>query len=147
MLLNRTYPFLNVQIVENSVLGTPIFAVKLGKGPNKVFYSGGIHANEWITTVVLMKFIEDYCNAYDSNGLLYNQNIRELFNRSSIYIVPMVNPDGVDLVTGAIQSNTNIYENFRNIALNFPGISFPSGWKANYNGVDFKNYQPIYKVL
>ena len=136
MLLNRTFPFLNVQIVENSVLGTPIFAVKLGKGPNKVFYSGSIHANEWITSVVLMKFIEDYCDAYIANGSLYGQSIRELYDRSSIYIMPMVNPDGVDLVTGAIQTNTNIYQNFKNIASRFPGIPFPSGWKANYNGVD-----------
>lgn len=45
-LLLRAYPFLNVQTVGNSVLGKPIYVIKLGRGPRKVFYSGSIHANE-----------------------------------------------------------------------------------------------------
>lgn len=43
--LNTIYPFLNIQIVGNSVMRKNIYVIKLGKGPNKVFYSGGIHAN------------------------------------------------------------------------------------------------------
>ena len=63
-LLLRTYPFVNAQTVGNSALGKPIYVIKLGRGSRKVFYSGSIHANEWITTPVLMKFIEDYCISY-----------------------------------------------------------------------------------
>ena len=141
ILLNQTYPFLNIQTVGNSVLGNPIKVVKLGNGPNKVFYSASIHANEWITSVVLMKFIEDYCQAYISNNNLYNYSIRELFKYSSIYIMPMVNPDGVDLVTGYINKNSYAYQNAISIANKFSDIPFPSGWKANINGVDFSNFQ------
>ncbi len=95
--LNYTYPFLNVQIVGNSVLGKPIYVIKLGRGPNKVFYSASIHANEWITSVLLMKFIENYCDAYVSDESLYGYSIKKLFNNASIFIMPMVNPDGVGL--------------------------------------------------
>lgn len=94
-LLLRTYPFLNVQTVGNSVLGKPIYVIKLGRGPRKVFYSGSIHANEWITTPVLMKFIEDYCISYVRRSNLYGYSVQNLFNSTSIYIMPMVNPDGV----------------------------------------------------
>src|SRR5699024_4130666 len=89
-----------------------------------------------INSVVLMKFIEDFANAYENNGLIYGYSAREIFNKSSIYVVPMVNPDGVDLVTGVIPENTGIYKQFKDISLNFTGIPFPSGWKANFNGVD-----------
>ena len=141
ILLNHTFPFLNVQVVGNSVLGKPIYVVKLGNGPNKVFYSGSIHANEWITSVLLMKFIEDYCNAYITNGSLYGYSIRNLFNSTSIYIMPMVNPEGVDLVNGYMNRNSTAYQNAVSISNRFPDIPFPSGWKANINGVDFFNFQ------
>ena len=134
--LNLTYPFLNLQVVGNSVLGNPIYVVKLGKGPNKVFYSGSIHANEWITSVLLMKFIENYCDAYISNSSLYGYPVRQLFNSTSIYIMPMVNPDGVDLVNGNINQNSTAYQNAVAISNRFSDIPFPSGWKANINGVD-----------
>ena len=136
ILLNQTFPFLNIQVVEKSVLGNNIYVVKLGNGPNKVFYSASIHAQEWITSVLLMKFIENYCDAYVSNSSLYGYSIRELFNISSIYVMPMVNPDGVDLVNGNINKNSVFYKNAVNISNNFPQIPFPSGWKANINGVD-----------
>lgn len=134
--LNSLYPFLNIQIVGNSVMGKNIYVIKLGKGPNKVFYSGGIHANEWLTSTLLMKFIEDYSIAYVQNSTLYGYNIRNLFNNSSIYIMPMINPDAIDLVTGSLPTNSFAYERALSISDNFPNIPFPSGWKANINGVD-----------
>ena len=63
-----------------------------------------------------MKFIEDYCLAYNNNSKLYDYDIKTLFNESSIYIMPMVNPDGVDLVTEFYQVNSPIYNSFKKIS-------------------------------
>ena len=134
--LNITYPFLQVQNVGFSVLGKQLPIIRLGRGEKEVFYSASFHANEWITSVILMKFIEDYCIAYTNNSNLFGYNIRNLFRTVSIYIMPMVNPDGVNLVTGAYNANSNIYRSFQSISNKYPRIPFPNGWKANFNGVD-----------
>lgn len=145
--LKVVYPFVITGSIGTSVLGEEIPFVKIGNGQKEVFYNASFHANEWITSVVLMKFIENYCSAIRSDGTIYGFNARKLFDSVSIYIVPMVNPDGVNLVTGYITTDSAAYLKARRIASNFPDIPFPSGWKANLNGVDLKNYQPICKVL
>ena len=124
--LVRLYPFLNLQVIGKSVLGKNLYVIRLGNGPNRVFYSASFHANEWITSVVLMKFIEDYCNSYVNNSSLYGYNVRDLFSSSSIYIMPMVNPDGVDLVTGFLPVTSPAYRKAIEISNNFSNIPFPS---------------------
>jgi hypothetical protein len=47
----------------------------------------------------------------------------------------MVNPDGVDLVNGFLESGP-YYQMAKAIGESYPDIAFPSGWKANIEGVD-----------
>lgn len=145
--LKTIYPFLTTGTIGNSVMGKSIPYIKIGNGSKEVFYNGSFHANEWITTVILMKFIENFSQLYVENGFIYGYSTREIFENCSIYIVPMVNPDGVDLVTENIDINNSYYKNAQIIANNFPNILFPSGWKANISGVGLENYQPFLLLI
>ena len=136
------YPFLRTEVLTTTAFGRPVQAVVIGQGDRKVIYSASHHANEWITTPVLLKFLEDLAEAVQNNGKLFGVEAQNIVNAATIYIVPMVDPDGVDLVTGAIEPGTLEYETANRIADNFPSIPFPNGWKANLLGVDLNLQYP-----
>ena len=61
--------------------------------------------------------------AYDNNLNIFNVNSQFLFENVSIYIMPMVNPDGVDLVTGNLPRSSSAFIRVQSIAKNFSNIS------------------------
>jgi len=139
--LVEKYPFCRTELLARTVFQRPIRTLVIGTGKRKVFYSASHHANEWITTLVLLKFAEDFADAIAQKGRIFDMDAAALAEMVTIYMVPMVNPDGVDLVVGAIEPESVQYDLARQIAAAFPQIPFPDGWKANLLGVDLNlNY-------
>lgn len=133
--LQVRYPFLVTGSIGRSVMNNELRFIRIGRGAAQVSYNASFHANEWITTPVLLKFAEEYAGACADGGALYGTDSKELFENYSLYLIPMVNPDGVNLVNGVLPEG-NYLEQTRRIASGYPSIPYPDGWKANINGVD-----------
>jgi g-D-glutamyl-meso-diaminopimelate peptidase len=141
--LRARYPFLEIGSIGTSVMGKNLYVVRLGRGPNQISYNASHHANEWITTTLLMKFIENAAAAYAVGGRLGGYSLPDIWGRASLYIVPMVNPDGVDMVTYWPNWPNPAYR--QAAALNTTGLPIPRVWKANIKGTDLNlNYPALW---
>ena len=137
----QRYPFCRMERIGETDFQRPISALTIGTGPRKVLFTAAHHANEWITALVLLKYAEDLAEAIQNDGILFGQRARPMAEAVTICLIPMVDPDGVDLVVGAIQPGESQYELARQLAEHYPSIPFPNGWKANLVGVDLNlNY-------
>lgn len=138
--LKVRYPFLETGSVGKSVLGKDLYYLRLGRGPKQVFYNGAHHAIEWITAPLLMSFVENFLEAYSKGVNIRGYNLKDIWEMSSIYIIPMVNPDGVDLVLEGLKPSNPYYEQL--LSWNNTGLPFSQVWSANIRGVDLNRNYP-----
>ena len=127
--LTARFPYVSVCAIGKSRLGRPLYALTLGRGKKAVLVNAAHHANEWITANIAMQFLEDCAAAKHAKWM----------SRTTLHMIPMVNPDGVDLVTGGLDTTGAPYQNARALAGDEP---FPAGWKANIAGVDLNSNYP-----
>ncbi|MGD6967024.1 M14 family zinc carboxypeptidase [Rossellomorea vietnamensis] len=135
--LKNAFPFMRVNEIGESVLGKPLYEMQIGNGEKKVHINASFHANEWITTPILMRFMNDYLLSLTNRGTIRGVVMEPLYSSVTLSLVPMVNPDGVDLVIeGPPPALREELVEFNKGNTNF------SGWKANINGVDLNNQYP-----
>jgi g-D-glutamyl-meso-diaminopimelate peptidase len=137
--LQSVYPFMQVPSIGNSVLGKNIPELLIGNGGKRVHYNGSFHANEWITTPLLMTFINDYLLALTNQNTIRGLSMYRFYQQALLSVVPMVNPDGVDLVLNGPPANETWRR--RVIELNNGSTDF-SGWKSNIRGIDLNDQFP-----
>lgn len=140
--LVQTYPFCRSETLTETAFGRPVRTLVIGNGERQVLFTAAHHANEWITAPILLKFVEELAEAMRSGGNLWGVDARTIGRLVTIHTVPMVNPDGVDLLTGAIEQGTLQYAAAEALAAFFPRVPFPEGWKANLLGVDLNLQYP-----
>lgn len=137
--LEARYPSLMEERIGRSVYGRSIPQLRVGRGQRVVYYNAAHHANEWITAPTVLACLERLLEAESTGNALLGINAHALLEQVTLYLTPMVNPDGVDLVTGA--ASVEEQRAAEKIAADYPEIPFPTGWKANLRGVDLNlNY-------
>jgi g-D-glutamyl-meso-diaminopimelate peptidase len=139
--IQECYPFVKKRVIGQSVLGAPIYELIIGQGKQQIHMNGSFHANEWITTAIIMKWLDDYLRKIVHDDTYEGFRARELYESRTISLVPMVNPDGVNLVLNKVHMKEDHWEKVLQIN---EGIRDFSRWKANIRGVDLNNQYPAF---
>ena len=132
-LIAKQYPdAVTVSSAGKSTLGQDLTLVKLGHGSKKALITGGIHSREHLTVTFTMLCLEEYAAAYCSKtGAYGGYNMKQLLDSYTLYIVPLMNPDGMDVVT-----------KFTNPLYKYTGSRME--FKSNANGVNLNRNFPFY---
>jgi hypothetical protein len=77
-----------------STMGRSIHLIKWGNGPCKVFLWSQMHGNEATATMALIDLLN-----FLSQNRLYKEIIDSLDKNCTLYILPMLNPDGAEIFT------------------------------------------------
>ncbi len=139
--LTETYPdLIAAENIGESVEGRELLLIKLGKGEKNVLLAGAHHAREYISSTFLMEVIDEYARCYETDNDFGDYDIKSLLDDVTVYIVPMVNPDGVNLVQNGLEA---VKDPEKIMSMNMLKDSF-SEWKANINGVDLNRQYPCH---
>ena len=123
-------------------MGKAIIAIKLGRGKREVHYNASIHANEWITAVLMIKFIMDCVGILEAeSGFYKGYDLHGLLQETTVWFVPLLNPDGVELVLDGLKQGHSIESQL--FEWNHRSTDF-SEWKANIRGVDLNDQFPAF---
>ena len=134
--LQKKHTMLEVYSVGKSVEGRELFCIKFGCGDKKIFLNGAHHSLEWITTSLLMGFSVDFLNSVKKGKKLYGYDTQKIYDNATFYIMPMVNPDGVNVVINGLDEENEYH---RAICEMLSGIDARKVWQANIHGIDLNH--------
>lgn len=138
-------PFAENSVIGYSVMKNPIHCIKLGDGDIKVFINCAHHGLEYLTSAFIMRFLREYGDAIRSGENLFDYDVLKLRRKVTLYVVPMVNPDGVDIAVNGLDITNPHHQRL----ISMVGIhSFNRVWQANVRGVDINhNYNAGWRVV
>ena len=130
--LKYEYPNLVINSIGKSTLGEDIYCLRLGIGKKHLLLHAGFYANESITSLICMLWVEKFLACLKKQELYKGYDLMELWDKVSIFIIPMANPDGINLVLG--DKLTRLREEYYFIWKNYENnLEF---WKSNIRGVN-----------
>lgn len=143
--LTKKHPFIREEIIGKSVMKKPIIALRVGSGDKKLFINCAHHGLEYLTSAFIMRFLEEYAINVEEETRFFGYDACDLFKRVGLFVVPMVNPDGVDIAVNGL----DITNPFHQKLISMVGIhSFNRVWQANARGVDINhNYNALWHVV
>lgn len=140
--LTGLYPAITKSVLGKSVCGREIIMLSAGSADaeKSVLYVGAHHGMEYITSAILLRFAADLGEAARDGRRVCRVDVRRMLERRRVYIVPMLNPDGVELHLNGIWDGCPLASRLRAMS----GGDF-TRWQANARGVDLNhNYDALF---
>lgn len=97
----------NIEVVANSFEGRSLNLVTVGKGETKIFIWSQMHGDEATATMAICDLFNFLTADDDLNGLR-----QSILKNSTLYILPMVNPDGAEIFTRRNAQGIDINRDF-----------------------------------
>lgn len=116
--------------IGRSLLGRGIYAVRLGNPRRFSLFVGGVHGQEWLTVLLLFRFLDDLFSSITQKPPLADIQIKKLWIIKDLVVVPALNPDGISI---ALEGASGAPGNRAWQVTNLCGGDF-SHWQANARG-------------
>ena len=132
--INKIHPCSKSFSIGKSVLGRKIPVLSLGKTGGSTLFVGATHGSEWLTTLVLLRFFDEVCEAFEHGEKLFGINIGTAIFKRGLAVVPVLNPDGTEIClngkAGAKTSGAYVERLSKGDYIH---------WNANAKGVDINH--------
>ena len=129
---NAKFPFLEPVNLGKSVAGRDIVGLKLGKCNQYVLYTSSFSGFDTLSTVFILRFLEEFCIAVNSGKTLCGVNIRNIAYKKGAICLPILNPDGYELKIKGINSAGHLKSSLNKTDLN------TNNYSKNLRGVNLK---------
>ena len=133
--LTSENPVLKSGVIGKSILGKNINMITAGKGKRTYIFVSAHHAMEWITSLILLRFIGELNERILKNERIFGIDLSDVLSKGRFIFIPMLNPDGVDLQIRGVGAGGILSERL----LKMNGSEDFSHWQANARGVDLNH--------
>lgn len=125
---------MELSVMAKTADNNNVYCIRLGNpdAKKKILIQSTMHAREWLNSQLVMKMAERCCKYYYS-GKYNGKSYSKLFNKVCVYIVPMLNPDGVNISQYGLARIKS--PSLRRLVKRLGRGSYRR-WKANARGVD-----------
>ena len=125
------YGFLSRQTIGETRCSRPIDLLCIGSRRRQVLFASAFHGMEWITTLVLLRFMDELCEAVKKGKSMCGVRVGTFLNQRGLAMVPCVNPDGVEIQLHGAACAGHYHELVQQVS-----GGDTSHWQANAAGVD-----------
>ena len=143
-----------ITTLARTIDGREIFQARIGKpdARHKILIFAGIHGREYMTCQLLMDLTASCARAILEKQTYRGYSYQTFFDTCSLFLLPMVNPDGVTIsqmgpdALNKEENRRRVWEIARREGARMPWKQYFKYWKSNAEGIDVnRNFDALWE--